>query len=305
MNEEYLWNRSGEPDTETARLERLLAPLRYREPAPVRPGRNVAWWLAGVAAAVALVCIPLLQRAPMTAWKLASGSGLRAGQWVETGGSGSTRIESAQTGAVEIDAGSRVRVLAASAGEEHLNLQQGTIHALIWAPPGRFVVDTPSAKTIDLGCRYTLQVGDGGVGLLTVEAGWVAFESKGTESFIPEGAACVTRPVSGPGTPYFSDAMPALISALARFDTARDAEALGSALASLRRRDALTSWHLLTRTRGEQRAQVFDRFAALVALPPAVTRQAMLDGDPAAFDAAWNALDLGDTAWWREWKRKW
>jgi hypothetical protein len=31
-----------------------------------------------------------------------------------------------------------------------------TIHAYIWAPPGEFVVDTPSAVTVDLGCACTL-----------------------------------------------------------------------------------------------------------------------------------------------------
>jgi hypothetical protein len=30
MNEEYLWNRTGEPDPETVRLENLLGELKYR-----------------------------------------------------------------------------------------------------------------------------------------------------------------------------------------------------------------------------------------------------------------------------------
>ena len=74
----------------------------------------------------------------------------------------------------------------------------------------RFVVDTPAAKTVDLGCRYTLSVAKDGSGFLVVELGWVAFEWNKVESFIPRGAACATRVGHGPGTPYFLDAPEAL-----------------------------------------------------------------------------------------------
>jgi hypothetical protein len=300
MNEEYLWNRTGEPDEEVVRLERSLAPLRYKAPAPERRSPRPIWWLAAAAVLAGIVSVLLLTRAPLSAWQLASGGRLRAGQLIERG-----QIESEATGEVRVDPGSRLRLMGASANEERFNLERGTIHAFIWAPPGRFVVDTPSAKTIDLGCRYTLQVSRNGVGLLTVETGWVAFESRGIESFIPEGAACVTRPARGPGTPYFTDASQALTAALERFDNTSDAGALNQVLASARPRDALTLWHLLTRTHGEQRAEVFARFAGVVKVPREVSRDAILRGDGAAFDAAWNALDLGDTDWWREWKRQW
>jgi hypothetical protein len=307
MNEEYLWNRESEPDGEDAeivRLEGILSPLGYRQ-GPMREKRRppVVWWWLGAAAALILGVggIAMMTRGAVSAWQFASGGRLRAGQLIETGRTKSAEIASEATGEVRVDPGSRLRLT----GEDRFNLERGTIHALIWAPPGKFVVDTPSAKTIDLGCRYTLQVSQNGTGLLTVETGWVAFESRGVESFIPAGAACVTRPVRGPGTPYFADASPALTAALERFDTASDAGALNQAIASTRPRDALTLWHLLTRTRGQQRGEVFARLAGVVNLPPAASREAILRGDSAAFDAAWNALDLGDTDWWREWKRQW
>jgi hypothetical protein len=308
MNEEYLWSRGGEPDdedAEIARLERVLGRLRYRE-RPLREPRwtrlvqtkYALWWLAAAAAVlvVGVVVASMMTRGAVSGWQFASGGRLRAGDLIEAG-----KIESDATGEVRVDSGSRLRLTR----EDTFNLERGTIHAFIWAPPGKFVVDTPSAKTIDLGCRYTLQVSQNGTGLLKVEMGWVAFESRGVESFIPAGAACVTRPVRGPGTPYFMDASPALTGALERFDNASDAAALEQAIASTRARDALTLWHLLTRTRGEQRAEVYTRFAAVVNLPREVSRDAILRGDPAAFDAAWNALDLGDTNWWRGWKRQW
>jgi hypothetical protein len=89
------------------------------------------------------------------------------------------------------------------------------MQAFIWAPPRQFYVDTPSAVAVDLGCAYTLEVGDDGQGLLSVVGGWVAFEWQGRETFVPAMAMCVTRPRLGPGTPYFSDASEDFQNALA------------------------------------------------------------------------------------------
>jgi hypothetical protein len=164
---------------------------------------------------------------------------------------------------------------------------------------GEFVVDTPAATTIDLGCKYTLHVGHDGTGLLDVEMGWVAFQWGNLESFIPAGASCTTRPGRGPGTPHFSDAPAEFQSALNRVDESGDLIALQVVLAAARKRDALTIWHLLSRTQGHERVVVFTRFSQLAKLPPTVTNIDILREDPAAMDRAWNALDLGNTDWWR------
>lgn len=309
MSDDYLWDRSGKPDAETVRLERLLGRLKYsgagefRTVRPVR--RRTLTWLAAAAAIVASLAVAtLLQRGRDTNWRMADGRSVRVGQTIETHTANAT-IQSGDIGEVTIDRGSRFRLVQASGREQRFDLQTGAIHAFIWAPPGKFVVETPSSKTIDLGCRYTLQVSSSGTGLLTVELGWVAFERNKVESFIPAGAACVTRPAKGPGIPYFQDASPALIAALARFDTSADPAALDAALASARQRDALSLWHLMVRSHGEPRARAYDRLSALVALPPEASRDRILKGDGGAIDAAWNALGLGETSWWREWKRQW
>ena len=36
-----------------------------------------------------------------------------------------------------------------------------------------------------------------------------------------------------------------------------------------------------------------------------VTRAAVVAGNRSTFDACWNALNLENTDWWREWKRQW
>lgn len=324
MNEDYLWNGTGDADPEVTRLEGLLGPLKYQPdasrlrlttPERVPARRRKWWWVAAIAAAALVLAVSVELRLHTRelpsdlAWKLSwNNSTPRAvgrDEIIDTGRHSAARLESDFIGEVRVDRDSRLRVVQSTRDEQRLALEHGTIHAFIWAPPREFVVDTPSATTVDLGCQYTLRVAPDGTGFLSVEMGWVAFQWHNLESFIPAGAVCTTRTDRGPGTPYFADAPAELRAAIAQFDKDGDAKALGVVLDSARAQDALTLWHLLSRTQGAERAEVFARFSDLVKLPPSVTKEKILSGEPAALDAAWNALDLGNTDWWREWKRKW
>jgi hypothetical protein len=104
---------------------------------------------------------------------------------------------------------------------------------------------------------------------------------------------CLTRRGVGPGTPFAVDAPDALRAALARFDFDRSAthSALGEVLNNVRAEDTITVWHLLSRTRGDQRVAVYEALAQRSAPPPGVTRAGILAGD-AAMRKAWGA-DLG------------
>lgn len=298
MNEQYLWDGTGEPDADIARLETALGPLRYR---PRPKSRKRAAVFAAVAAALVLAATGLWTfrtSVHFSSWQI-SGKRLRLGQQVETAGHGAV-LESEATGRVEVEPGARLRLI----GAETFSLERGTIHALIWARPRTFVVETPAARTIDLGCQYTLQVAQDGAGMLRVETGWVAFVRRGAESFIPAGAVCRMTPDRGPGTPWFEDASPAFVAAIQRFD-AGDESALALALDSARPRDAFSLWHLMKRVNDADRARVFDRFSQLAPMPSSVTREAIERGDRDALDRAWEALDLGSAAWWRGWERRW
>lgn len=314
MNDDYLWDRTGEPDADLVHLEEVLGTLSWsNRQRKLRNRRLTALRVAAAALIVIAVGTTIfIERAKtpaLTSWRLSiSGEkpeSMHTGQVVETTEQAHGSIESQFVGKVEIDPDSRLRLLAASGDKQWLALDRGTIHALIWAPPAKFIVDTPSAKAVDLGCQYTLHVGKNGTGLLTVEMGWVAFQWHGIESFIPAGAACRTRPEHGPDTPYFLDASPEFKNAVAEFDAQGRKQALESTLAAARPRDGLSLWHLLQRTQGEERGEVFDRLAELMPMPQGVTRDAILRGDKSSLDAVWNALGLGDTSWWREWKRQW
>ena len=249
-----------------------------------------------------------LDGSPKVGWRFISAAGrLAVGEWLVTDHASRARIDVGGIGQVEVEPNSQVQLLQARAEDHRLSLRRGKMHAFIWAPPRQFYVDTPSAVAVDLGCAYTLEVNDDGQALLSVTSGWVAFEQEGRESFVPQGARCVTRPGFGPGTPYFSDASEEFKAALAQFDVAKPDEAARAAalaivLAQAGRHDALTLWHLLSRTNESERGQVYDQLAKLIPPPPDVTRAGVLRGDQQMLDAWWEKLALGSADFWRRWK---
>ena len=233
---------------------------------------------------------------------------LDVGQILETNGTSRASISEKSFGQIDVEPSSRVRLEQSGDKRTRIQLDRGTIHAAIWAPPGQFVVDTPSAIAVDLGCAYTLEVSPDGSGSIRTTLGWVGFQLNGRESFIPAGAMCSTRPRIGPGTPWFEDTAEALRNALADFDFAEESKerrdsALAIVLAQASAKDGLTLWHLLSRTEGQERAQVYDRFASLVPPPRGVTREGVLRLDQTMLDIWWNSLDLGDISIWRYWEQ--
>jgi hypothetical protein len=346
MEDDYLWDGSGEPDPEIQKLESVLGTLRHNRPAPVFPGIATAqprrwrlpmFQLTAAAAVflmafVAILFIFLQHRSrpgPQSSvgWDVTRVTGaprigserlgaknekgrLGLGQDLETDSQSQADIRVEDVGEIVVDPDTRLRLPASGSGLKRLALDRGTIHATIWAPAGEFVIDTPSAVAVDLGCAYTLHVDDSGNGLLHTTLGWVGFKLANHESFIPAGAACVTRRGTGPGIPYFEDASPAFLSALSQFESANStlevkASALQVILAQARKRDALTLWHLLSRVPEADRGSVYDRLASFVPPPAGVTRDGILRLDQNMFDQWWNELGFGDVALWRHWEKGW
>jgi hypothetical protein len=343
---DYLWDGSGEPDPEIQHFEKMLVSFRHSGLTPAfaipalekTPGSRFAnrFWLPCFAAATIVVLVltanVILRRGPLysdagnsSGWNVARIEGtpqigkefitdarentkLRVGQTLETNATSRASISDQDLGEVKVDPNSRVRLLQADNDRKRIQLDVGTIHAMIWAPPGQFVVDTPSAIAVDLGCAYTLQVSLDGSGTIRTTLGWVGFHLNGRDSFIPAGAMCPTHPHVGPGTPYFEDAPEAFRNALTQLDSVATtdearASALNVVLSLARPHDGLTLWHLLFRTNGKNRELVYDRFAALVPPPPGITRDGVLQLQSAMLDAWWNALDLGDISVWRFWEQ--
>jgi hypothetical protein len=249
-----------------------------------------------------------LRNLTLPAWEVASVTGtprigaekitergkLAVGEWLETDNASRAKIKVAEIGYVDIDPNSRVRLVRTKETEHRIALAKGKMSALIFAPPRLFIVDTPSATAVDLGCAYTLEVDEFGASLLHVTSGWVSLVRDGQESVIPAGAMCATRQGIGVGTPYFEDASAAFKTALTTIDFGQGTtvrQALGTLLAEARVQDALTLWHLLGRQFGAQTAQlrerVFDRLAELAPPPANVTRAGIIRGDRKMLELWW------------------
>jgi hypothetical protein len=293
------------PDSLWSGIEAALAQATVNQSRPVQATRQrftlfATWPRVAALSFASLLVITLVGgwlylRPPAAAWDVARLAGaprigaerigptgrLAVGEWLETDNNSRAQISVARIGQVEVDPGTRVRLVETRATEHRLELARGTLHARIYAPPRLFFVDTPSAVAADLGCAYTLEVDDAGRSLLHVTSGWVALERGARESVVPAGAACATVPGTGPGTPYFEDATDNFLNALVAFDFKQGGDsALNTVLAEARVRDTLTLWHLLPRVDGAQRVRVYERMTQLTPPPNGVTSDGVIKLDP-------------------------
>jgi hypothetical protein len=318
MGKDYIWDRSGEPDPEVERLERLLGGVDELKPLETHrvfgPARARWMALATAAAAVIVGAVLLVRVQFQSGWAVAAVSGsprinaeeigadgrFPVGGLLVTDASSRARISVGKIGEVEVQPNTELRLLSARSTDHRLDLKRGAIRARIWAPPRLFFVDTPSATAVDLGCQYDLHVDANGDGEVYVTVGWVAFEARGRESFIPAGAMCRTSKAFGPGIPVYADASGGFRGAVENIDRGSYPENMSVVLRDARPRDALTLWHLLVRTRDPR---VYDRLAELAPPPADIDREEVLAGNRAALDRWWEALGLGSASWWRSWKQ--
>ncbi len=224
-----------------------------------------------------------LDGAPLVAATRLEGKGwLGVGEWLETDRSSRAQITVADIGRVEVAPNSRISLLNTKTTEHRLKLARGRIQAQVVAPPRIFVIETPSATAVDLGCEYVLEVDESGAGLLRVTSGYVLLEDRGHDAIVPAGAVCEMRK-GGPGVPYFETASARFRQAVAELSKGK-ADALEILLSEAERRDTLTLWHLLHRVKREDRARVYDRMTALYGPPSGVTREGILRLDRAMLD---------------------
>ena len=223
---------------------------------------------------------------------LAEKGKLMVGEFLETNSNSRAKIQVANIGQVEIAPNSRVQLVKTNSNEHRLSLERGILQAKILAPPRLFIVDTPSAVAVDLGCEYTLEVDAAGNSKLHVTSGFVALERDGRESIVPAGAMCLTKKGKGLGTPFSDDASAEFQKAVRRFDFENGGgEALQTIIKQSNLYDALTLWHLLSRTQKIEREKVFDALAEHIKPPANITREGVLRLDKKMLDAWWTEIE--------------
>lgn len=277
-------------------------PPRHRFFAPP----TSAWRIRPALAAALLLCaagMGLLRLAGLQRWRVARASGtysLTEGR-LETDATGHVRLAVGTIGEVEVAPRSRIRLLA-TRPDHRLALDRGAITARIAAPPRLFVVETPSVTAVDLGCEYALRVEPDGGSLIHVTVGWVELWGGGARSIVPFDMSAHTRPGYAPGTPFADHASDALKGALYRFDFGHGGDSAAEEVArAAAPSDAVTLWHLLARTSGTTRAEVYRRLAALAPPPAGVTEARVMALDRTALDRWWDALpgSPGTLPWWQ------
>jgi hypothetical protein len=275
MND-YLWDRSGDADDETRRLEELLG--AFRAPLPrLRPRRSLSRTIFVLPLAAMLVlgiALPTFLAYRATGWRAGAVAVYRPGAVIRA--SEPLHLETPSIGIVDVAAGTTLRIV----DKRRLALDVGRIHATTTSPPGIFIVDTPSTHATDLGCEYTLDVAKDGSGSLHVTAGWVELGDGFAQSLVPRGASASFDAEGRLTPPVFDDASPSFKDAVLRHDIPR-------AAALARTRDAFTLLNLFSRATEEERLVVYDRLAQLVPPPPEITRESV---------RWWTPRSTGD--WW-------
>src|SRR5437879_5333781 len=122
-----------------------------------------------LAAAAALVLLWLGRRGtiqPAGAWEVTRLAGrplvgetllgasgrLRVGQWLETDDSSRAVILVGDIGHVDVQPGTRIRLVSARSTDHRLALARGAIFAKVDAPPRLFFVEMPAGVAVDLAC---------------------------------------------------------------------------------------------------------------------------------------------------------
>lgn len=281
---DYLWEKRGEPDEETRELEALLGQAKFAGmKLPVEKRRR--WPL--VVAVLAAAAVAVFFAIPREGFVRVDGAKLYAAQWLETGAGQRATVQLGQAiGHVEVAEGSRLRVVRVDKEQQRLELARGSVHAVVLAPPRLFVIDTPSATAVDLGCEYQLTVDAQGASRLAVLSGLVELEGQNQHVTVLAGMWSVTEQGKAPRVPLDSRATPAFVSAVERLGA--EASVLPLLLRQAEKGDAPTLWHLLSRTEGEARAAIAARLLELVPAPVDLSSALRLDRD--ALDRWWVAL---------------
>ena len=337
--DDYLWDRSGPVDPQVARLERLLgtyahadAPRRPPVAPPVathrvcRPRRR--WRAAFAAAAVLMLCAigartwyqQRLHWDTGRPWQMVSQQGevridgrkadaraaLAIDESLETGANTVTRLRAAGIGEIAIGGGSRLRLVETRTGRHRMQLQQGTLWARVWAPPGQFGVGVAGADVIDLGCEFLLTVDADGNGSLSVRSGWVMIDNDRREVLVPQGTRVRLHGSGAAGTPYTNDADKAFVAALDAIDARSGMVDPGGVevralIAASRPQDAITLLSLLQGYPQLAAGPLFERMTQLLPDVPA-SRAAWQTDHDAQLDAWRHALPYPRIKrWWTQW----
>lgn len=274
-------------DAEVRALERALAPRRWRQvpfaaspspsPSPSSAASPRRWrpWGTLAAALLLIACALAWLASGKTPQPLRAGDGPR--KFVAA--AAPLVVPLGELAEVTLQPGSLLEFVHWRADEARFVLHRGAIDVRVAPPPvvaaGFFTVDTPLGRVVDQGCRYRLELRDGGREYVVVTEGAVTFARGERSVFVPVGAAVDLGP-AGPRTPCFVDANNDLRKIVAMWDDARERSESRERRRELLQKllfvasappDTLVLWHLLRDDEPEFAALAEARLIELVGMP--------------------------------------
>jgi len=262
MSDDYLFDRSGPPDPDVERLEKLLAPLAHDAPLDelrMRRRRRLSWFVLGIAVAAA-AAVAIYIALPTSHANTCTGTGfefsaiggdvtcggahvakgvLPVGGQLDTGAHEAS-LKIADIGTAKLGTNTRVRLDRTDPKRHQLTLDRGHLHARVVAVPRLFAVATKHTNIVDLGCEYTVDVDASGVGRICVQSGRVELATKsGAVVVAPLGTCAAILAGQRPGLPLGDGANTAMQNAVRAYDRG-EVGALDTLLAAAETRDAIT-----------------------------------------------------------------
>jgi hypothetical protein len=265
-DDDYLWDKKGAPSRSTQALEDVLREARFSE-SKTRgpPARRRRWPVLATAFAVAAAAAMVLTISSRDAIRVEFASGetrrLAVDEWIENKNPATLEL-ARKIGVVTLRPDSKVRVRRVDRDQQRLELARGSLRAVVLAPPRLFIVDTPSAAAIDLGCEYTLDVQHDGATRLHVMSGKVELEGGGKTATVYARMWTQTRGGQAPQVAIDDRASIAFVSAVQRLD--HEPGVLSLLLSQAERSDAVTLFQLSQRATGPARAALEARLEELV-----------------------------------------
>lgn len=291
-----LWDGTGDEDPEVRDLLAALRPFSYRAELSIERRRTFLRRISAAAAVLlaAFSFYALLNNLPssdpLPRKSRSDGSLLaRAGLEVIVDASDQRpkRLVVGRLGFVDVDPGSKMRVLSAEANLHHLYLAEGSATATIGARARTFQIGTPAGMAVDLGCKYRVDVRKDGATSVVVVSGAISFETAGKKVWMPRGTTTVSIPGRGPGAPVWDgevgdDYREALDTI--EFSRTPSSEALAKVLRESRPKDGITIYHLLASSDETVRTASFERLEALCPPSAEVDLSSARRGDLAALE---------------------
>jgi hypothetical protein len=232
---------------------------------------------------------PVIQSQIMTSQGI-----LKVGEKLITDSESRARLIIASFGEIDIEPQTEIKFIETKSAEYQLFLSKGKISVRTWAAPKLFSIETPSAVIKDFGGIYYLTVDEKFNTKLQVKSGWVLMIADDIKSLLSTASICYADKKSGMGVPFSINATDSFKSALYNFNLeTRTGNELSTILSESQKEDLSSLFHLLIRSRNEQREKIFNRIKLLSVIPQQITQDGILNGDKDMLGRLWTQIGLG------------